>query len=213
MIKFITFEGGEGAGKSTQIQLLKEHIAATTGEQVVLTREPGGTQEGERIRELMLNVQAYTTWDPLAELLLINAARRQHLTRLVVPALNEGAWVLCDRFIDSTLVYQGMLKGINPQIIRELHETTCFNLMPSLTFYIDVDPKMGIDRILRRSQQIDHEENIYDKAKMSVHEKIRDSYVKVAQATPKRIMQIDGAQNLNDVAKDIRAHFKKVCDN
>ena len=146
--RFIAFEGGEGAGKSTQARLLCEALR-NRGLEVVLTREPGGTSGAEAIRDLLLD-PAGAGWEPAAEALLFAAARSDHVARLVRPALERGAWVICDRFIDSTRVYQGVLGKVDPRLIRQLERVTVGEAQPDLTFLLDVPATVGLARAKTR---------------------------------------------------------------
>lgn len=150
---FITFEGGEGAGKSTLLQRMARELEAR-GHQVVVTREPGGSALGEHIRRWLLNRDASFTVGMKAELLLFLAARAQHIEELILPALKAGKIVLCDRFNDSTVVYQGYARGLGAQDVQELCRVACGAVVPDLTFFLDVDVRLG----LRRTQGA-HKEN------------------------------------------------------
>ena len=164
--RFITFEGGEGSGKSTQIKLLSKKLSAYVD--VVVTREPGGTQEAEKIRKLLVRGHK-DRWDPIVETLLLFAARKEHVSNIIIPSLKKGNWVLCDRFNDSTTVYQGLGKNVNLQLIKYLEKATTQNLKPLRTFYLDIDPKIG----LSRSNRNNNKELRYESMSLRYHNKVR----------------------------------------
>lgn len=180
---FITLEGGEGAGKSTQIQMLKS-VLETMGKQVLLTREPGGSKGGELIRPLLVSGEA--DWDAVSEILLFSAARRDHLTNKVWPALKEGKIVLCDRFADSTLAYQGYGRGNNPEIqetVKALYKIVAGDFEPDLTLILDIDPKIGLKRSCDR---VGNNEKRFENMDFSFHENLRQGFLKIALDNPDR---------------------------
>ena len=195
--KFITFEGGEGAGKSTQIKLLSKFLK-TEGLTTVLTREPGGSSGGEDIRRLLVT-GAIDRWDPMAETLLHMAARRSHLVGLIEPALQEGKWVLCDRFADSTEAYQGYGQGLNLGFISELRRNILGEIEPELTFLLDISVDEGLTRATARG-------NIarYEQMDRSIHEKIRLGFLKIAAENERRIVIIDASQSITAIEAEIR---------
>ena len=195
--KFITFEGGEGAGKSTQIKLLSKFLK-TEGLTTVLTREPGGSSGGEDIRRLLVT-GAIDRWDPMAETLLHMAARRSHLVDLIEPALQEGKWVLCDRFADSTEAYQGYGQGLNLGFISELRRNILGGMQPELTFLLDISVDEGLTRATARG-------NIarYEQMDRSIHEKIRLGFLKIASENKRRIVVIDASQSITAIEAEIR---------
>ena len=195
--KFITFEGGEGAGKSTQIKLLSKFLK-TEGLTTVLTREPGGSSGGEDIRRLLVT-GAIDRWDPMAETLLHMAARRSHLVGLIEPALQEGKWVLCDRFADSTEAYQGYGQGLNLGFISELRRNILGKIEPELTFLLDISVDEGLTRATARG-------NIarYEQMDRSIHEKIRLGVLKIASENKRRIVVIDASQSITAIEAEIR---------
>ena len=195
--KFITFEGGEGAGKSTQIKLLSKFLK-TEGLTTVLTREPGGSSGGEDIRRLLVT-GAIDRWDPMAETLLHMAARRSHLVGLIEPALQEGKWVLCDRFADSTEAYQGYGQGLNLGFISELRRNILGKIEPELTFLLDISVDEGLTRATARG-------NIarYEQMDRSIHEKIRLGFLKIASENKRRIVVIDASQSITAIEAEIR---------
>jgi dTMP kinase len=195
--KFITFEGGEGAGKSTQIKLLSKFLK-TEGITTVLTREPGGSSGGEDIRRLLVT-GAIDRWDPMAETLLHMAARRSHLVDLIEPALQEGKWVLCDRFADSTEAYQGYGQGLNLGFISELRRNILGKIEPELTFLLDISVDEGLTRATARG-------NIarYEQMDRSIHEKIRLGFLKIASENKRRIVVIDASQSITAIEAEIK---------
>ena len=171
--KFITFEGGEGVGKSTQVKLLAEKLKEL-GYGVFVTREPGGAELGEKIRELLKKT---TQIDPLSELLLIFAARRDHFVKLIVPHLENNEIVVCDRFYDSSLVYQGILKNVQVERIMELKQMTLGYFEPDLTIILDMDVKKSLKRLAERSLIADE----YDSMNAEKHELVRQGFKKISE--------------------------------
>lgn len=192
--KFITFEGGEGSGKSTQARLLAERLRAG-GHEVVLTREPGGTPLAERIRDLVL---AQKPQSPNAEFLLFAAARAEHLRAVIEPALQRGAFVVCDRFIDSTRVYQGVVGGVDDGLIMELERRTVAPNLPALTFIVDIDPAVGLARAAGRGEL-----SRYDSAQSETHAALRRGFLAIAHDEPQRCVVVDGGRNIEAVERDI----------
>ena len=192
--KFITFEGGEGAGKSTQVKLLAEYLRGQ-GQEVVLTREPGGTPNAERIRDLLLQ---NGNWHGLTEVLLHFAARNEHVNKIIKPALAAGQWVICDRFFDSTIVYQGYGQGVEMNKIEEIKLATLGGFAPDITFLLDIDTETA----LRRAT--DH--NRYEKMGLAFHKKIRDGFLDLAKEH-KRFLVINAAGDANKVHKQIIKHI------
>jgi dTMP kinase len=181
--KFITFEGGEGAGKSTQAQRLARRLQGA-GLSVVVTREPGGTPLGEDIRSLILKDRPQ---DPATELLLFNAARAEHMTAVIRPALDDGTWVISDRFIDSTRVYQGRLYSIEPEFIALLEKYTVAPDFPDLTLILDLPPEAGLERANARGTL-----SRYDAERIETHEILRQGFLEIANREPHRCLLIDG---------------------
>jgi dTMP kinase len=183
--KFITFEGGEGAGKSTQIGFLAEHLQ-TRGITVVTTREPGGSPGAEAIRTLLVEGAA-DAWDPTSEALLVFAARRDHLRRLILPALARGDWVLCDRFADSTRAYQGYGHGFDLAAIESLHSLAVGDFAPDLTIILDVPVAIGLARAAARRGG----ENRYEALGIAFHERVREGFRQIAARATGRCIMID----------------------
>ena len=194
--KFITFEGGEGSGKSTQIKLLAKKIAETSS--VCVTREPGGTTSAEEIRKLLVRGKA-DKWSSVSELLLLFAARKDHIDKLILPALSSNKWVLCDRFVDSTYVYQGMCGKTSLDIIKKIEKIVIGQFKPELTFLINIDPKIGI----QRSKRPGNKDLRYENMDIKFHNKIYKSYLKLASLNKRRIFMIDGSKTISDIENEI----------
>ena len=195
--KFISFEGGEGAGKSTQIQQLAAYIESC-GKQVCTTREPGGSVGAEEIRDLLVMGEA-DRWDSTTETLLLAAARRSHMNDLITPALNNGDWVLCDRFIDSTKAYQGYGQGLDLAVIARLREIAVGNFIPALTILLDISVEDGLARAASRGGAAR-----YEQMDISMHLRIRDGFLKMAAAEPNRFIIIDAGQSIDAVSAEIK---------
>ncbi|MEC5189607.1 dTMP kinase [Geobacillus thermodenitrificans] len=191
---FFSFEGPEGAGKTTMIGKL-ESFLRERGFDVMVTREPGGVRIAEAIRALILNHE-YTEMDGRTEALLYAAARRQHLLEKIVPALEAGCVVLCDRFVDSSLAYQGFARGLGVEEVWKINEFAIDGYMPSLTVYFDIDPQIGLERI---RQNREREVNRLDLETLSFHDKVREGYQKLAKRFAERIVVIDASRPLDDV--------------
>ena len=196
--RLITFEGGEGAGKTTQIERLAGALR-DAGIDALVTREPGGTPGAEQIRTLLLE-GAPERWLPLTEVLLLLAARHDHVVRRIAPALRAGHWVLCDRFIDSTRVYQGIAGAVGEAVIARLHDVILGDLRPDLTVVLDVPVALGLGR--RRAAAGEHR---YEQMASAFHERVRDGFLAVARAEPERCMVIDASRPAHVVANDVRA--------
>lgn len=188
--KFITFEGGEGAGKSTQAKRLAERLERT-GISVIVTREPGGTPVGEDVRELIM--RDHPT-DPVTELLLFAAARAEHVTSVIRPALDDGTWVISDRFMDSTRVYQGKLYGLEPEFIAQLERFTVAPDYPDLTLILDLPASSGIERAQLRGTL-----SRYDAERIETHETLREGFLEIADAEPLRCVLIDASLTVSSV--------------
>lgn len=205
---FISYEGGEGAGKSTVIQETKSYLD-WLGVPCIITREPGGIQIAEKIREVILDV-SHTSMDERTEALLYAAARRQHLVEKVIPALNKGVTVLCDRFVDSSLAYQGHARGLGIDNVLEINKFAIRDCMPELTLWLDIDPKVGMERIHRNS---DREVNRLDLEAMEFHEKVREGYCILQSRYPERIKRINADQTVDYVAADVRSVLVNYIEN
>lgn len=195
--RFITLEGGEGAGKSTQAKLLAEKLEQR-GHEVLLTREPGGSDGAEAIRQLLVEGDT-DRWTPLTETLLHFAARADHLARTVRPALEAGKWVICDRFIDSTMAYQGMTQGLGLDPIHRLSALVIGDDMPALTLVLDLPIEMGLSRAKGRAGKEDR----YERMGLDFHQRLRSAFQTLTQAYPERCMLVDAAFDVDMVAAQI----------
>jgi dTMP kinase len=191
--KFITFEGGEGAGKSTQVHLLAESLRKL-GLEVIETREPGGSPGAECIRELLVN-GGTDRWSGIAEALLNYAARRDHIDRTITPALEGGVWVICDRFSDSTMAYQGYGHELGADWISELHQLVLGDFKPDLTMVFDITPEQG----LRRTNSRPDMENRYERMEFSFHERLRAGFLDIASNEPGRCMVLNASGEIDDI--------------
>ena len=186
--RFITFEGGEGAGKSTQARLLAEALRQS-GAEVVVTREPGGTPGAEAIRNLLLATDG-TDWNLPSEALLFAAARADHVAQLIRPAVARGAWVICDRFLDSTRAYQGGEGGLPDAVILSLHAVGSGGYMPDLTLLVEVTPEQAATRLALRDGE---ESDRIGGRDAAFHAKVAQRFAEIAAAEPDRVARIDGA--------------------
>lgn len=196
--RFITLEGGEGAGKSTQARLLADAIEAH-GTAVVLTREPGGSIGAEAIRKLLLEGDS-TRWDATAETLLHFAARGDHLERTIRPSLAAGSWVVCDRFADSTIAYQGFGRGVDRRLIDALHAAVVGRTVPDLTVVLDIDVEEGLRRAGERRAGFDR----YERMDLAFHRRIRQGFLDIAKADPARCVVVDAGAAPESVQAIIR---------
>lgn len=195
--RFITFEGGEGAGKSTQVSRLATALKAA-GRDLVVTREPGGSPGAEEIRKLLVE-GAGERWSPWAEALLNYAARREHLDRTVLPALSAGRWVISDRFADSTFAYQGYGHGLGAEKIAALHRLVVGDLKPDLTVILDIPVDAGLARASGRSGKEDR----YERMGRDFHERLRAGFLAIAAAEPDRCVVIDATRPMDSVTAEI----------
>ncbi|GIQ67255.1 dTMP kinase [Xylanibacillus composti] len=201
---FITFEGGEGSGKTTLIQAVARHFELK-GQRVVATREPGGIDIAEQIREIILN-RSNTAMDGRTEALLYAAARRQHWVERIKPALERGELVLCDRFIDSSLAYQGYARGLGVDEVYEINQFATEGVLPSLTLWLDLDPEAGLARIANNEQR---EVNRLDLERLDFHERIRQGYRLLAERFPERICRIHADQPVEQLKDEAIALIEK----
>lgn len=199
--KFITFEGGEGAGKSTQARLLAERLRSA-GHTVIETREPGGTKRGEQIRELILSGNA-KQYGPIGEAVLFSAARDDHVQGVINPALKRGDWVLCDRFSDSTAAYQGAAGGVKPALIRALESVAVGSTMPALTLLLDLPVEAGLKRVADRTIVNDEQIDRFEGMERRFHEALRKCFLQIAAETPERTVIIDAQQAKSAVAEAV----------
>ncbi len=200
---FITLEGIEGSGKTTQVQNVARWLQSQRID-FVLTREPGGTRIGQAIRRLLLDPSSCDL-DPLAELLLYNADRVQHINTLIKPALESGKAVVCDRFFDATVVYQGIARQLGVELVSRLHELVCQDLQPDLTLLLDLDPALGLQRTWR---QVDaggrsRNETRFENEKLEFHQQVRKGYLRLADRNPRRIIVVDASGPPGQVAARI----------
>ncbi len=209
MGKFVTFEGGEGSGKSTQIGLAAEWLKGR-GIPVLATAEPGGTPLGRKIREILLN-RGPNAISAEAELLLFAAARAQHVRETILPALERGQWVLCDRFADATLAYQGFGRGIDAAFIRALNAFSSLSVKPDLTFLIDLDVETGLDRARRRTAGVRPEkaEDRFENEARAFHDRIREGYRTLAAEEPQRFRIIDAAADIETVHREVCSRLEE----
>jgi len=209
---FITLEGIEGCGKTTQINHLITFFEKR-GQPCVVTREPGGTAIGKQIRSILLN-PASTGLVPKAELLLYMADRAQHIESLVKPCLSEGKVVICDRYFDATVVYQGYARGLDTQFIHDLHRTVLDDLKPDITFLLDLSPRIGLARAWKQLDEGSRSgtESRFEQEAFDFHEKVRSGYLELARLEPERFRVIDGAQTENKVQADIQGVLTEYLD-
>jgi len=200
--RFITFEGIDGCGKTTQFRLLAQWLRGQ-GKEVVETVEPGGTTIGQQIRKILLD-PASADLQPRAELLLYFASRAQNVDQVIRPALDSGCIVLCDRFTDSTLVYQGCGRGLDTQVVRDLDQIACRGLKPDVTFLIDIDLDTSLMRARRRNERTSLAESRIDDESVAFHERVREGYLTLAKTEPGRIILIDGRAPVGEVGQRIR---------
>ena len=199
---FIVLEGGDGTGKSTQAKLIKEYIENKYKKSVVLTREPGGVDTAEMIREIILNQDI----DPITEALLFASARREHLVKKVIPALNEDKIVICDRFLYSSLAYQGHARKIGIENVYNINSYAVEDCFPDLTIMLDLNAKDGIDRILNnRTNEI----NRLDKEGLEFHSNVREGYKIVSKLYNDELVKVDASKSIEGVFEDIKAIVDK----
>lgn len=202
---FITIEGGEGTGKTTQLKLIEDYLMKAKME-YILTREPGGIDISEQIRKIILD-RENTAMDGRTEALLYAASRRQHLIERVIPALRDDKIVICDRFIDSSLAYQGFARGLGIEEVLKINEFAIEGYMPNLTIYLDIEPRIGLDRI---NKDREREINRLDLEKNSFHEKVREGYHILVERYPERIKVVDANQTIERVFEDIKFHLNNL---
>jgi len=201
---WITFEGGEGSGKTTQLRRLAERLRRPGGTTVVCTREPGGTELGRRIRSLVLDPAAGSL-DPLAELLLYTADRAQHLVEVVLPALREGAVVLCDRYVDATLAYQGHGRQLGVGAVLSLHAAAPLDARPDRTLLFDLPVAEGLGRARQRNRRHDTQtaEGRFEGEALAFHERVRQGYLELAASAPERFRVIAATGTVAQVGRRV----------
>lgn len=206
--RFITLEGGEGAGKTTQIRRLADSLRAD-GRDVLVTREPGGSAGAEEIRGLIVSGEP-GRWDPVTEALLLYAARRDHVERTIRPALAAGRWVVCDRFADSTMAYQGYGHGLGQQAVLDLHRAAIGDFGPDLTLILDLPVDVGLRRAAERGGA-GRAEDRFERMGHAFHQRLRDGFLDIARHEPGRCRVVDAARDADAVAADliaaVRARF------
>ena len=190
---FITFEGGDGSGKSTQVNLLKDYLDNLNFE-TIKTREPGGTPSAEILRDL-LTTGELEKWTPMSEALLMWASRYEHLIQVIEPALNSGKNVICDRFYDSTYAYQGVAHNLGIDKMKKLKKIIIGDIEPDVTFVLDIDPKLGLKRSLDRSNQ----ENRFESYNIDFHNKIRSAFLEIAKKNKNRCVVVDASLNEQEI--------------
>ncbi|AEB77143.1 thymidylate kinase [Clostridium botulinum] len=200
---FITLEGPDGSGKTTIVKMIEKYLKENNVD-YISTREPGGINISEQIREIILDTKN-TEMDARTEALLYVASRRQHLAERVIPALKLGKIVICDRFIDSSLAYQGYARGIGIDEVMSINEFAIDGYMPNLTLYLDIEPEIGLKRI---SQNHKREVNRLDLEKLDFHKKVREGYFKVLEKYPNRIKKINANQPIDKVFEDVKNYLK-----
>lgn len=204
--KFITFEGLDGVGKSTQLENLATHLRVERGIEVITTREPGGTALGEKLRSVLLSSRT-SGLSPLAELALMFADRAQHIDEQILPALERGQWVLCDRFTDSSEAYQGGGRELGSDVVLQLHRTLCHDLQPDLTILMVSDVARTVARARRRnveqSKTMANDENRFEKENRTFYNRVLAAYMAIARRTPQRVVAVDAADPIPKVHKKI----------
>ena len=210
--KFITFEGGEGTGKSTQLKLLSEYLSSQ-GIEVITTKEPGGTEVGQELRKLLVCGDK-DKFDATAEALLYFADRRIHLTQKVWPALEQGKWVLSDRFADSTVAYQyyGYNKKLSKEMLKNLYKIAVGDFHPDLTFILDIDPKIGLARSFAKAEGMAVKETRFESRQLEFHENMRRGFLEIAANEPKRCVVLDADKSIEDLHQDIIKELKERLD-
>ena len=204
---FITLEGGEGAGKSTQIRLLADELKSQ-GHDVVITREPGGTPEAEKIRDFLVKRDG-GNWTPMAECLLLYAARQMHVEGLIKPALADGKIVISDRFADSTRAYQSFGHRLPLATIEELNTLSLGDFSPDLTFILDLPVEMGLARAGKRLKAAQSQEDRFENLGSPFHERLRQGFLEIAKRDSKRCVVIDATQTIEQIARDLSSYVKE----
>jgi len=201
--RFISFEGGEGSGKSTQVKLLRDRLSGK-GIDVILTREPGGAPGAEKIRQLLLTGEP-DKWTAMTEVLLFYAARVDHLEKTILPALNSGQWVITDRYADSTFAYQGAGHGLNQAVIEEIHRISTDDFWPDMTLLLDADPDEGLARANAREGEIpqNQREDRFERMAGGYHQRLRRAFLDIAAQNPQRVKLIPAAGTIDVVAMRI----------
>tara|TARA_Y100000590_G_scaffold470715_1_gene668351 strand:- start:14434 stop:15084 length:651 start_codon:yes stop_codon:yes gene_type:complete len=200
---FITFEGGEGSGKSTQSKILYEKILKENCS-VIYTREPGGSDQAESIRNLLVTGDS-NRWSPITELFLFSAARFDHVEKKIKPALEKNNIVICDRYIDSTTAYQGYAGSINKETINIIQDISTQNTIPDLTFILDIDPDIGLKRSMTESNY----ETRFENKDLKYHKKIREGYLSIAKENSQRCKILNANDDINNISNKIYTIFQE----
>lgn len=202
---FISFEGGDGTGKSTQVRLLNAALSSA-GIDVITTREPGGTPQAERIRNMMLQRDS-GHFDPMTEAMMMMAARREHLVDKIWPALEKGQWVVSDRFADSTRAFQGYGLGLDSAVIEKLYTVIAGDFHPDLTLIFDIDPELGLKRSMKQMEtttnKLEATEDRYERMGLSFHTRLRQGFLETAKKYPERCVVIDATQDIATIHKQV----------
>lgn len=204
--KFITIEGGDGSGKTTQIKMLSDVLNAR-GIKHIITREPGGCSSAMDIREILLKGES-DRWDGLSELFLYSTARNEHLRKVIRPTLEEGTWVICDRFADSTHVYQSIARGIPVDVVEYVTSLVVQNTQPDLTLVFDIDPAVGIART--QGDRVGADENRIESEGLEFHKKIRQGYLDLVKKYPERCQLVNAEQSIEEIHGDIMEIMNKL---
>jgi dTMP kinase len=205
--KFITFEGLDGCGKSTQLEKLAARLRQQ-GVEVLTTREPGGTEAGERIRAVLLDSRT-AGLDPMAEMALMFASRAQLIAEVIVPALEAGKWVLCDRFTDSTEAYQGGGRQLGTELVLELHKLVCRDLWPDLTILMDSDVNSSVSRARRRNKTAEHDENRFEQESRAFFTRVHEAFLAIGARETGRVVKVDARPSIEVVEEAIGKVVKK----
>jgi dTMP kinase len=217
---FITFEGIEGSGKSTQIRLVSDYIKKA-GIKHIVTREPGGTELGNRLRQLVL-IPRFKSLNPYTELCIMLAARADHVDKVINKNLEKGIWVLCDRFTDATVAYQGGGRGLDWELLKKLNRKVALGIRPDLTILLDLPVKKGLTRAKKRLSKVDskYRESRFENEKTRFHEKVRAAYLRLCKEEPSRIKLVDATLGIDEIAARIRKiinnefkHYKRTRKN
>ena len=196
--KFISFEGGEGAGKTTQAERIVEALSAA-GIDAVLTREPGGTFGAEAIRDLVLS-GTHDRWSGMTELLLMYAARLDHVEKLIKPSLERGVWVICDRFSDSSMAYQGYARGLGPERVAAVHDAVMDGFIPDMTILFDLDPILAQKRVKTRGEDLSR----FDNEQLDFHKSLRQAFKQIAEDNAERFHTVDAASSRDAITTQIQ---------
>ena len=202
---FITFEGGDGSGKTSQTQMLHDFFISQNIKSV-LTKEPGGTPLANQIRQLLLSQEIQ---DPATEFALLTAARRDHVLNFIQPHLDRGIIVICDRFLDSSIVYQGIVKGLDTNHMMKIHHDLVGNLKPDITFLLDIDPNVSIKRLNDNNRILNH----YDSQALGFHKNIRNAFLHVASQSVNRVIVIDASRSIDEIHSEVALHAKHYLAN